>query len=441
MNASLPQSRGGRLNRNREDRMKLKRLSVTNLRAFDHITFDFHPKFTLLVGVNGAGKTTVLESLRICLSRLLPMFTASRIKPRFFWNDDIQIGTKALSVDLDLSINCKSYKLKINSKSEQCSIESETGSVRGQTSPSTESEMLIPEFGTEVVALTETRLNPVDTIGVYYGTNRSMATYALGSIGKANGGPKRAYAYALADQGLRLAEFASWMHGLEQRSSILPKAEQHLHALRTATNRFLPECTNMHAVVVDHRPRLFFEKQSQKLDARKLSDGEKNMLALVFDMVMRLCQANPSLDDPVQDGVGVVLIDDIELHLHPQWQRKIVGQLCKTFPNCQFIATTHSPQVIGEVSHYKIRMIVDGGVYLPSSSFGIDSSRILEELMGSTSRNADIDEQIGKISQLIGRGKLESAKKEIKKLSDKIGEDDPEITRALTYLDFMDDNA
>ena len=163
--------------------------------------------------------------------------------------------------------------------------------MRGQTPPATESEMLIPEFGTEVVAMTETRLNSVDTIGVYYGINRSMATYALGSIGKANGGPKRAYAYALADQGLRLAEFASWMHGLEQRSTILPKAEQHLHALRTATNRFLPECTNMHAVAVDHRPRLFFEKQGQKSDARKLSDGEKNMLALAFGMVMRLCQA------------------------------------------------------------------------------------------------------------------------------------------------------
>ena len=60
--------------------------------------------------------------------------------------------------------------------------------------------------------------------------------------------------------------------------------------------------------------------------------------------------------------------------------------------------------------------------------------------MGSTSRNADIDEHIGKIGQLIGRGKLESAKKEITKLSDKVGEDDPEITRALTYLDFMEDN-
>ena len=439
--ASLPYSRGGKLNRNREVRMKLKRLSITNLRAFDHAEFDFHPEFTLLAGVNGAGKTTVLESLRICMSRLLRKFTISQAKPRSFWNDDIQVGATALSVDLDLSINFKSYKLKINSKHEQCSITSQTGHVRDQTPFTTDSEMLIPKCGTEAMAVKEARLNPVDTIGVYFGINRSMATYGLQGNTKANGGPKSAYAYALADQGLRLADLASWMHALEQKSSELPKANHHLHALRTAVNRFLPECKNMQAVVVNYRPRLYFEKQGHRLDSRKLSDGEKSMLALVSDLAMRLCQANPSLDDPVRDGAGIVLVDDIELHLHPQWQRKIVEQLCETFPNCQFVATTHSPQIIGEVEHRKIRMIVDGKVHTPPRSFGIDSSRILEELMESKSRNAAIDEQISKISKLIGRGKSDAAKKEIRDLSDKIGEDDPEITRALTYLEFMEDSA
>ena len=421
--------------------MKLKRLSITNLRAFDHAEFDFHPEFTLLAGGNGVGKTTVLESLRVCLSRLLRKFTASQTKPRSFWNDDIQVGATALSVDLDLSINFKSYKLKINSKQEQCSITSQARHVRDQTPFMTDSEMLIPKFGTEAMAAKEARLNPVDTIGVYFGINRSMATYELRRNIKANGGPKSAYAYALADRGLRLAELASWMHTLEQRSSELPKADQHLHVLRTAVNRFLPECKNMQAAVVDHRSRLYFEKQGQKLDSRKLSDGEKSILALVSDLVMRLCQANPRLDDPVREGAGIVLIDDIELHLHPQWQRKIVEQLCKTFPNCQFVATTHSPQVIGEVEHCKIRMIVDGKVHTPPRSFGIDSSRILEELMDSKSRNVVIDEQISKISKLIGRGKSDAAKKEIRELSDKLGEDDPEITRALTYLEFMEDSA
>ena len=417
--------------------MKLKRLSITNLRAFGQATFEFHPKFTVLAGVNGAGKTTVLESLRICLSHLLPKFTASRIKPRSFWYDDIHVGETALSVDLDLSINCKSYKLRINSEREHCRTEGKTGNVQNWTPCKTDSKLSFLEFGTEAVAKKGARLKQVDTIGVYFGINRSMATYDLRRIDKANSGPKSAHAYALADRGLPLAELASWMHALEQRSSELPKAEQHLLKLRNAANRFLPECKNLQAIVVDDRPRLFFEKQGQLLDSRTLSDGEKSVLALVSDLVLRLCQANPFLDDPVQDGTGVALIDDIELHLHPEWQRKIVGQLCETFPNCQFVATTHSPQVIGGVENCKIRMITDGGVHLPPHSFGIDSNRILEELMGSTSRNSDIEGQIKEISQLISRKKFDSAKDEIKELSFKIGEDDPEITRALTYLDFM----
>ncbi|WP_222071513.1 AAA family ATPase, partial [Azospirillum formosense] len=96
----------------------------------------------------------------------------------------------------------------------------------------------------------------------------------------------------------------------------------------------------------------------------------------------------------------MVLIDEIDLHLHPQWQRRVVGNLEETFPNCQFIATTHSPQVIGEVAHDKIQMIKDGKIYSPSRSFGIDSSRVLEEVMDTKSRNAGVEDAISNIARL-----------------------------------------
>jgi predicted ATP-binding protein involved in virulence len=89
-------------------------------------------------------------------------------------------------------------------------------------------------------------------------------------------------------------------------------------------------------------------KQGQELIINQLSDGEKCLLAMVGDLARRLAIANPSLPDPLQ-GSGVVLIDEIELHLHPKWQREIIPALTRTFPNCQFIVTTHSPQVISQV--------------------------------------------------------------------------------------------
>ena len=122
------------------------------------------------------------------------------------------------------------------------------------------------------------------------------------------------------------------------------------------------------------------------LPVAQLSDGERGLLAMVFDLTRRLTQANPEMEDPAAEAEAVVLIDEIELHLHPGWQRRIVRNLTETFPKCQFIATTHSPQLIGEVEHDRIQIIADGQVYSPTHSFGVDSSRVLEEIMGADPR-------------------------------------------------------
>jgi predicted ATP-binding protein involved in virulence len=97
---------------------------------------------------------------------------------------------------------------------------------------------------------------------------------------------------------------------------------------------------------VEEEPlRLLVNKNGVSLDLSQLSDGERSFLAIVCDLGKRLALANPELDDPLQ-GAGVVLIDELELHLHPRWQREVVEKLRSTFPHIQFIATTHSPFVI-----------------------------------------------------------------------------------------------
>ena len=91
--------------------------------------------------------------------------------------------------------------------------------------------------------------------------------------------------------------------------------------------------------------RLTVRKGEHRLSLTQLSDGERSFLALLGDMVRRLALANPDLENPLE-GHGVVLIDELELHLHPTWQRQVVENLRTTFPNVQFIGTTHSPFVI-----------------------------------------------------------------------------------------------
>ena len=134
----------------------------------------------------------------------------------------------------------------------------------------------------------------------------------------------------------------------------------------------------------------------------------------------------------------VVLIDELDLHLHPKWQRQIVRDLTAAFPKCQFIATTHSPQIIGEVEHERIQIIVNGQVYSPTHSYGVDSSRVLEEIMGSEPRAQEVKKLLSQISGVIGKHQFAHARGLIEKLVERLGESDPEVTRLRTLIDFVE---
>ncbi|MDA1016401.1 MAG: AAA family ATPase, partial [Planctomycetota bacterium] len=125
-----------------------------------------------------------------------------------------------------------------------------------------------------------------------------------------------------------------------------------------------------------------------------LSDGQKVMASMVADIAIKAVTLNSYLlnekvaDEPRSDlpvilrkTPGVVLIDELDVHLHPAWQRRVVSDLSKTFPCMQFGCTTHSPQVIGEVRHGCVRSLENGRAFPLARSFGLDSSRVLEEGM------------------------------------------------------------
>jgi predicted ATP-binding protein involved in virulence len=178
------------------------------------------------------------------------------------------------------------------------------------------------------------------------------------------------------------------------------------------------------------------EKAGQSLKLEQLSDGEKMLLLVVSDLARRLSIASPTLDDALQ-GLGIVLIDEIDLHLHPQWQREVIPALRRTFPNCQFIATTHSPQVLSNVEKEDI-LILEYYKIVESTPFtyGKDSNSILYELMNVEERPAKVKEELDELYRLIDAEKVEEARMELKKLADILGEDDKEIIRANMYIDF-----
>ena len=183
-------------------------------------------------------------------------------------------------------------------------------------------------------------------------------------------------------------------------------------------------------------------KGKQRIRVDQMSDGEKCLFAMVGDLSRRLAIANPTMSNPL-NGTGIVLIDEIDLHLHPSWQRNIVSNLRNTFPNCQFIISTHSPQVFGEVDAQSIRILTVDTLHglmatVPDQALGLDTSEILEEHMEASSRNQDIEKKLAKIFHLIDKEKFAAAKKGIAVLQSKLHGDIPELVRAQSLITMLE---
>ncbi|MDN6884471.1 AAA family ATPase [Variovorax sp. CAN2819] len=148
-----------------------------------------------------------------------------------------------------------------------------------------------------------------------------------------------------------------------------------------------------------------------------LSDGQRSVISLVADIARRMCLLNPHLGQSVlRDSPGVVLIDELDMHLHPKWQRMITNGLKAAFPAVQFIVASHSPQVLGELMPNEIILLSPNGITHPKVSYGVDSSRVLEEIMGASARPPIIEEKLSELFAALERNQLELAREKLKAL-------------------------
>lgn len=222
---------------------------------------------------------------------------------------------------------------------------------------------------------------------------------------------------------------------LEYENIVKNKNHQHpyLKGIRNAVYTFLNDFSGFQVQRRNNEnsPRIIIDKQGKTLTLNQLSEGEKCFLAMVGDLARRLAIANPGRENPLE-GEGIVLIDEIELHLHPQWQRSIIKNLTKTFPNCQFIITTHSPQVISEVRQvHLLHEDEDGNIVCePMRTYGKDSNMILETLMGTVRRSQDIQDDLDLLFKLIDEEKIAEAKVQKARIMEKMGTEDSELARA-----------
>ena len=325
--------------------MIVSRLNVANVRAIKAAQFRFLPGFNLIVGVNGVGKTSVLHALSVCLSGVVKRTNKLRSRAKAFTADDIRIGAEVSNIECDVRIGDREYNYVLHKPREtSASQTAKVGRPREQVHATPEREEFVGDVP-EISSGNEPQGRP---LAVLFSTNRSVPSERAPRQGSATGGVDSAFADAFLERELRLTEFGLWMRSRQTLLTESPEAGRVLTACEDAVTRFLPGYKNLQLIGEDNKT-LCIDRHSTTIPVRKLSDGERGILSLVLDLTRRLAQANPKIAAPTSESEAVVLIDEIDLHLHPKWQRQIVHNLTKTFPRCQFVATTHSPQVVASV--------------------------------------------------------------------------------------------
>lgn len=413
--------------------MQLKSLILTQFRGFEQAKIDFYPGMNLLLGINGVGKSTVLDALRIMLSQVLPKLTASKSRAiTFDKNTDIKANCNGFTAELKFDFKEIAFNYLVHQPREDHSVVTNIkGEIHGQTYNQTEHSDLqanVQDISKQLKTISQ------QPIAIYFSTRRSLSSTTAPSKLSSAGGQPAAFADALTYRELRLREFADWLLAQETLAKEGDKlSEKRIKILTETVKRFLDSCTSLY-VASEPETTLKLDKDGVTLDVRQLSDGERGILALVFDLARRLSQANPKLEDPLTDGKGIVLIDELDLHLHPRWQRTIVQKLTQTFPNCQFIATTHSPQIIGEVKPPGLSLLEKQGSRIVVrqeglQGYGLDSSWILEHLMDTESRNIQTQSQINLVEDAIEEGALDIARTHLAHLQKMIYGSDNEVIR------------
>lgn len=176
------------------------------------------------------------------------------------------------------------------------------------------------------------------------------------------------------------------------------------------------------------------EAARQPTAFENLSDGQRAVIGLVADIARRMCLLNPQLGQDVSlKTPGVVLIDELDMHLHPRWQRILTGGLKRAFPQVQFIVSSHSPQVLGELHPEEIILLRPGGTAHPQVSYGLTSSQVLEEIMGSDARAPEVENMLTEAFEGLERGDLLAARKKLTDL-ETLAPGIPELAGAWALL-------
>jgi predicted ATP-binding protein involved in virulence len=447
--------------------MEINSLMLKDVGRFTDLHIQFAPtpnhssNVTILVGNNGAGKTTLLKALATSLSWLVARIRTEKGSGSHIAEEDIRNGARSTVITIAVTDHSQRqsnlphaaieevlfiWNLARGKLGRKTSLHSSLG---GAT-------RLADHYRNQLTADDKASLPLI----AYYPVERSVLEIPLKIRTKHTFDQLDGYDNAL-NRGVDFRRFFEWFREREDsenetgvsdtalaeisakfgKDSDIWKTlsqlkassrDRQLTAVRSAIAAFMPGFSNLR---VQRKPRLHMaiDKDGVTLNVSQLSQGEKSMMALVGDIARRLAMMNQSLDNPLE-GDGIVLIDEVDLHLHPKWQRSLIRQLSETFPNCQFVLTTHSPLVISDAKDVLCYVLNDGELQEHNGLYGLDANQVLLEVMDTDVRNSEVQKRLNQLLKHLQDGDLENAKGLFAALSNELPEGHLELAKAALLI-------
>jgi predicted ATP-binding protein involved in virulence len=371
--------------------MKIRQLELKNFRCFDQTTFEFSDQFNVIIGDNGTGKSAILDALAIGIGSFF--LGIDKIDSRIIFKNEIrhivdtENETPTLTAVLPCVVSCKGYFQDIQelSWSREVRVDGRSTTREGAkeiTKYAKDLQNKIRVRDTQKLSFhKQEKGDPTVILPVisYYGTGRLWIQHREKVVETLSPDSRFCGYENCLSSSHGLKKLIRWFKTQEFASLQKQKNIGVLSAVKEAIKTCMDDWEDVRFDV--HLDELVAtSKNGKTLPFRMLSDGVRNMIGIVADIAYRSAVLNPHLAaNASKETHGIVLIDEIELHLHPKWQVRVIEDLRRTFPNIQFIVTTHSPFIIQSLHNGKL---INFNASPPAEYEGRSIEDIIEDIMG-----------------------------------------------------------
>ncbi len=414
--------------------MQIEQIGIKNFKAAKDIKIEFSPGVNLLIGDNGVGKTSILEAITVALFGMLrgvkgvPVRKISLDDIRFSFNKRGDASSE-IHYETPVEITCrmkaegqefywKRYRVDENSPTK----EEDSGIAKWMQENTNDSNSVLPLLCFQSDARIWKKHRENDRKGLKKGLNDRRCGYA-----------------GCMDYSMDIRGIQAWCLKMELNAFQKKSEIKEYESFKKIVGHFMMQISSLEA-----EPQIYYSTQLEQLVYQEgemdmpifeLSAGYQSLLWMVMNLAYRLALLNPDKTMNLGEVTGIVLIDEIDMHMHPKWQWNIVNALEDTFPNIQFILATHSPIVISSCKNEQLIFIAEDQeiIYL-ENAYGYSVQDVLNFRQGTVEKPIEIKMLSEQFEEAVDEGKLELAEEVIDKMAEILGEEHADVRGARDEL-------